>query len=181
MVSIFAKFRSKCSDRTCYSNANYHNSITMRLSSAAIHRLAENTVIHRRTNRATRMSRERFASFFGCSPTVAAHVWNRIQVKLLHATFTAKHLLWTLAFLKLYNSEAVLASMCRCTEKTLRKWVWIGVDVLESLDLVRVCRLPSFVVLRVVQSLLPTYSALSLSLSPFIKDQVEQSVQARCG
>ena len=107
--------------------------MNIRLSRQEVCRLAEQTVIHRSVRR-----NRRFRSFFGCSSQVATALWNRARKKkLIPVDFSPKHMLWTLAFIKLYESEAVLAAICRCDEKTFRKWVWKGVDVLGELDLVR--------------------------------------------
>jgi hypothetical protein len=53
--------------------------------------------------------------------------------------FRRIHLLWTLTFLKLYCSEEIVSAICGCDEKTLRKWVWKGIDALGELNLVRSC------------------------------------------
>lgn len=34
------------------------------------------------------------------------------------------HLLWTLYFLKTYNTEDVSCAFLRCDRKTFRLWVW---------------------------------------------------------
>ena len=39
-------------------------------------------------------------------------------------------------FIKQYNKESTYASICGCTEKTFRKWVWIYLKVISRLDLV---------------------------------------------
>jgi hypothetical protein len=87
------------------------------------------------------MGIRQFASLFGCTPAVASALWNRIDKKKeeigVHCDFTPTKLLWTLCFLKIYTSETVLSVICGCTEKTLRKWVWKGIDILADLDLVR--------------------------------------------
>jgi hypothetical protein len=107
--------------------------MNIRLSQREFERLAEQTVIHRSAWR-----NRRFRSFFGCSSRVATALWNRARKKkLLPVDFAPKHMLWTLAFMKLYDSEEVLAAICRCDAKTFRKWVWKGVDILGDLDLVR--------------------------------------------
>ena len=66
-----------------------------------------------------------FKAHFGLSPLVIAAVWNRLEDEaLLPANGTPLHLLWTLLFLKLYNTAAVLSTMCGTTAKTYRQWVW---------------------------------------------------------
>ena len=87
------------------------------------------------------MGLKQFASFFGCTPVVASALWNRIDKKKeeidVPPGFSPSKLLWTLCFLKTYSSETVLSTLCNCTEKTLRKWVWKGIDILGDINLVR--------------------------------------------
>jgi len=109
----------------------------MRISAAAVHHIAEEEILHRRANRRKRVSLERFSATFGCSPRVAAAVWNRLDKKdLLPEDMLVKHLLWALSFLKLYNPERAQAPVCGGDEKTYRKWVWIALEALVELDLV---------------------------------------------
>lgn len=115
--------------------------VTMKLSPLQIHRLANSCIFHKKSRkRYSRMGLRQFASFFGCTPAVVSAVWNRIDKKKeeigVHPDFTPTKLLWTLCFLKIYASETVLCLICECTEKTLRKWVWKGIDILADLDLV---------------------------------------------
>jgi len=108
----------------------------MRISPAAVRRIAQDEVIHR-VSKSKRVSSERFAAAFGCSPKVAAALWNRLDGKeLLPRDALVKHLLWGLAFLKLYNVERAQAPPSGADEKTFRKWVWIVLDALAELDLV---------------------------------------------
>jgi len=110
----------------------------MRISSAAVHRLAEESIMHRLSNRKTRTSRDRFVAFFGVSPRVVAAIWNRLESKdLLPKDMQTKHLLWCLLFLKQYSQQRCMAPWCGTDEKTYRKWVWIVLDVLGEMDLVR--------------------------------------------
>ncbi|KAL6057493.1 hypothetical protein QOT17_015453 [Balamuthia mandrillaris] len=44
--------------------------------------------------------------------------------------FTCKYLLWTLYFLKVYPTEDVGCTFCRCTPKTFRFWVRHVVEAL---------------------------------------------------
>lgn len=106
--------------------------MNIRLTEQMLRTVAKQTVIHHgsATNR-------KFRSFFGCNSGVATYLWNRARrQKVLPGDFTPKHLLWTLAFIKLYDSEIVLSGLCRCDAKTFRKWVWKGIDVLFDLNLV---------------------------------------------
>ena len=45
-----------------------------------------------------------------------------------------EHLLWTLFFLRTYNTEEVLASMIGHSEKMVRKWIWTVVQKLAEVD-----------------------------------------------
>jgi hypothetical protein len=118
----------------------------MRISAAAVHRIAEEEILHRVSSRRKRVSLERFAATFGCSPKVAAALWNRLDKKdLLPEDTLVKHLLWALSFLKLYNAQRAQAPVCGADEKTFRKWVWRVLDALAELDLVSrpTCRVSS--------------------------------------
>ena len=109
----------------------------MRISAACVHRLAEEEILHRISNRRTRYSRDRFAAAFGCSPKVVASLWNRLEKKnLLPDDALCKHLLWALFFLKLYIVEKAAAPLCGAAEKTFSKWIWIILDALAELDIV---------------------------------------------
>ena len=109
----------------------------MRISSAAVHRIAEESVLHRISNRRTEKSRRRFVAAFGINPRVVASIWNRIQAKdLAPDGMLVKHLLWALYFLKTYQPEAYTANRCQVDENTYWKWLWIVLDVLGELDLV---------------------------------------------
>ena len=112
----------------------------MRISAAAVNRIAEEEFLNRGTfSKKKRLSLDRFSAIFGCSPTVAAALWNRLDAKgLLPSDCLVKHLLWGMSFLKLYNVQRVQAPViCGADEKTFRKWVWLMLDALSECDLVR--------------------------------------------
>ena len=115
----------------------------MRITAAAVHRIAEQEVLHRvssRGKRKRRVSSERFSAIFGCSPKVAAALWNRLDKKeLLPSDCLVKHLLWAFSFLKLYNNQRAASVVSKADEKTYRKWVWAVLDALAELDLVSCC------------------------------------------
>jgi hypothetical protein len=83
-----------------------------------------------------RTAERRFKSAFGVSSYVCHALWNMLVDQSLPKSATPIHLLWTLCFMKLYTAESVLASLCGCDEKTLRKWVWTMVEQLAKLELV---------------------------------------------
>ena len=50
------------------------------------------------------------------------------------------HLLWALAFLKLYCAEAVLAALVGGVhEQTFRKWAWFFVEEISTLQYTVIC------------------------------------------
>ena len=112
----------------------------MRITAAAVHRLAEEPILHRLSNRKKENVRRRFVSSFGLNPHVVAMIWNRLDDKdLLPKDMMVKHLLWALLFLKTYQPTGDSAPRCGADEKTYRKWVWIALDALGEMDLVRHC------------------------------------------
>jgi hypothetical protein len=79
----------------------------------------------------------RFHAAFGCSPRIVAIAWNTIiKQQLLPEKGRTVHLLWTLAFLKLYNTENFFSSWLHVDEKTFRKWVNLFLKALEKIKLV---------------------------------------------
>jgi hypothetical protein len=79
-----------------------------------------------------------FRAHFGVPPRRCARTWNLMLSKnLLPDKAQPKHLMWTFLFLFLYESENVLARMCQCDEKTLRKWTWVFITSIGCLDMVR--------------------------------------------
>jgi hypothetical protein len=77
----------------------------------------------------------RFKKIFGVNANICAKLW-KLCVPLLPPSTRPVHLLWALYFLKQYSMEEVNAAFAKCDEKTFRKWCWIVVDTLATLDLV---------------------------------------------
>lgn len=75
-----------------------------------------------------------FRSCYGVSPDVCYVLWSLIEQQ--HFAMKPKHLLWTLFFLKCYNTEAINASMFKTDEKTYRLWVWRLIESLANLEVV---------------------------------------------
>lgn len=75
-----------------------------------------------------------FREFYGVSPDVCAVAWNLIKDK--HSSIQTKHLLWTLLFLKRYNTEHINSTLVEVDEKTFRLWIWTIIDLLSNLDVV---------------------------------------------
>lgn len=83
----------------------------------------------------------RFISHFGVSPRHCAILWCVAEQDLLQADSLCeeKHLLWTLNVLKTDETEHVLKGRWRADEKTIRKWLYICLNVIARLGLVSVC------------------------------------------
>ena len=84
------------------------------------------------------MNHRQFVSHFGVSPRIAALAWNRmISDETLPLGGKPFHLLWTLCWLKTYQTEAVICSICNIgTENTFRKWRDLMLEELKYIDLV---------------------------------------------
>ena len=80
----------------------------------------------------------RFRSLFGITPLVCSRVWSLLGSQLLKRA-SPQLLLWALLFLKIYASESVNAVLSGADEKTFRKWQWIFVKKIASLQVVSRC------------------------------------------
>ena len=79
----------------------------------------------------------RFRSMFGMTAKLCSWYWRQLVIKgLLPDAFKPERFLWTLHFLRVYNTEEVNCTMFGCSEKTFRKWIWEGIDAIGSLQLV---------------------------------------------
>ena len=68
---------------------------------------------------------------------IVASVWRKIcREGLLPDSGTPIHLLWSFAFLKVYETEPQMALLFHTTRKTFREWVWRFVDAIFYLDVV---------------------------------------------
>jgi len=78
------------------------------------------------TSRIPEDDMRKFKAHFGVSPIVLSQCWKLLLPEIV-ADYKAqpKHLLWACMFMKLYPTESVLSSRLNCTEKSLRKWIWI--------------------------------------------------------
>ena len=81
----------------------------------------------------------RFVSHFGVSPRLCAFIWYVAETRLIQEDpyVERKHLLWTLNVLKTDDSEHVMKGRWSADEKTIRKWLYICLNVIARLDLVR--------------------------------------------
>ena len=76
----------------------------------------------------------RFISHFGVTPRHCALVWIYCKERVHHCE--KKHLLWVLHLLKTDATEHDLNGRWRADEKTIRKWVYLFLEVLSDLEVV---------------------------------------------
>jgi hypothetical protein len=75
-----------------------------------------------------------FLALFGVPPIHAYKLWRMIIDNGNPEKIAPKHLMWALFFLRTYNREEVIATIMGVTEKTLRKWIWLVIKKLSSID-----------------------------------------------
>ena len=116
----------------------------MRISQDAFGALARDVLY-------TGRSLRRFKATFGVTPLLCSVLWNWMDDdQKLPEGASPIHLLWTLMFLKLYDTEDVLSLICRCDPKTHRKWVWLMLSAIASIDdVVSECCLCDALMIRV--------------------------------
>ena len=67
--------------------------------------------------------KELFRSHIGCSFEVCADAWNRMVARdSLPGDAKPKHLIWTLMYLKLYDTQRRSSVVLRSDADTIRKW-----------------------------------------------------------
>ena len=79
----------------------------------------------------------RFKAHFGIDWLSCAKFWlilSPLLIEVCHKSAKPKHLLWTLIFLRLYDTEEILAAKVDADEKTFRKWVWICIELMAYLQ-----------------------------------------------
>ena len=96
------------------------------------------TVLRRAPGLNVADAHRRFRALFGASPNVFCVLWSLLCVARPPGSKPI-HLLWVLMFLKVYATEHVHAALAGVGEKTYRKWQWIFVKLLASLQLVSNC------------------------------------------
>ena len=103
---------------------NINQSIVMLITGATFLYLG-NEIISRNPTTA-KESNNRWRAFFGVSPAAAADMWNALDAThRLPAKGRHQHLLWCLAFLKMYDAEiAMLEVLGVGHEQAHRKWAW---------------------------------------------------------
>lgn len=78
-----------------------------------------------------------FIAHFGMTPLIVVVLWTLLLSSGDLLVFTPLQLLWTLHFLKCYQTVDVSAAFCKIDCKTWSKWVWIVIFALyQQLDLV---------------------------------------------
>jgi hypothetical protein len=98
-------------------------------------------ITNRRKRVAAKTMISRFRATFGTSPKICALLWGMVESRtVLPNGAKPVHLLWALAFLKLYCAEAVLAALVGgVDEKTFRKWAWYFVEQISDLQYTVIC------------------------------------------
>jgi len=79
----------------------------------------------------------RFGAFFGASIHITYMLWCMLAVEVDGPVGgTIGHLLWSLMFMKLYGTVDAMARICDCDPGTHRKWTWLFIERIASLDIV---------------------------------------------
>ena len=76
-------------------------------------------------------SHQKYVAHFGVDSLVTAKIWDMTKPSL-PTKVKPKHLLWALMFMKVYNSELVLASWAGVTPKTYRKYCWMIIEAIAK-------------------------------------------------
>lgn len=112
----------------------------------------------------TNTKRRRFVSRFGVDPWIVAILWNLI---IEHPKFptgaSIMKLLWSLCFLKTYDTENNLACFFGVDEKTFRMWNWSMLECLSTIPAVsNICWIfLLFLLLLIVVVILPFISFIA--------------------
>ena len=78
----------------------------------------------------------RFRACFGLSPQLCSDLWN-VGFPNFPKKGLPKHLLWTLMLLKQHNTDVCSAGLIGVDKDTCSKWVWLFMQSLSELNLVR--------------------------------------------
>jgi hypothetical protein len=96
----------------------------MRISADAVFAIMREHITSNR-NLSNGLLNRRCVAKFGCTPDLVHLLWNEIvRYGTLPEKSTFKHLLWTLDFLKTYNTYSFYASQYKVAENTFMKWTW---------------------------------------------------------
>ena len=78
-----------------------------------------------------------FNGMYGMTVYQFLILWNLIHDQFnIDTYFSITHLLWTLYFLKQYQSRNVMTVLFRTSKNTLSKWIWYTLDLISNLNLV---------------------------------------------
>lgn len=94
-----------------------------------------NRITKTKCGQKTSTKTRRFKSHFGVTPFVCSIIWMKI-IEQAPDDYKPKHLLWGLNFLKTYTDEHARHSLFGADEKTIRKWTWVTVKLMSSMDVV---------------------------------------------
>ena len=91
-----------------------------------------------RSNRTT-MNKELFKNFYSLSIFQTAVLYVKLcQDKKKKRLFTIKRLLWTLSFLKQYNTGRSMSYMFDAKRDTITYWIWHGIYLISCINLVSI-------------------------------------------
>lgn len=90
------------------------------------------------TKRKRPFTEKAFKALFAVSAIVVASIWRKLERNEgLPRRSLPEHLLWMLAFLKVYATETILASLFHTNVRTYRDWVWSMTKAVHYLEVVR--------------------------------------------
>ena len=93
----------------------------------------------------TSTSWRHFRSFFGASPGVCADAWTLLERHTDIGSGQKLGFMWGLMILKIYTIENVLSKITGADEKTVRKWGWHFISLLDGIDYLVVSHLLCYV------------------------------------
>lgn len=86
----------------------------------------------------TKTRKRRFKSWFGAEPVFVAIIWRKLQesgwLDYAGRRPNPVHLLWSLNWMKSYNTEDIGAGLAGVDEKTYREKVWFYLEGMARLD-----------------------------------------------
>ena len=87
-----------------------------------------------------------YKSIYGLTLLQSRVLWNHVIASEQMTVNYEKNLLWTLRFLRHYQTKRCLAHDVKCAPGTLMKWVWFTIDILSTLKIVSKIHVHIFVV-----------------------------------
>ena len=102
-----------------------------------------------------------FKSIYGLTPLQTAVTWKNLIGSLnVLDSFRKKHLLWTLRFLRYYQTKQCLANDLVIAADTLMKWVWYTIDCLSKIKIISSTTYPHPMILTKNDSHASTFDRL---------------------